>query len=60
MIDFYRKSILSQLGKDAGNQVMSDYTRNIISNYDKYLLKAKEQRSKPQINNKSGDFGLYL
>lgn len=59
MIDFYRKSFLAQLGKDAGNQSMSEYTRNIITNYDKYLSKAKDQRTKPQTN-KSGDFELYL
>lgn len=46
MIDFYRKSFLAQLGKDAGNQSMLDYTRNISSNYDKYLSKAKDQRTK--------------
>ena len=59
MIDFYRKSILSQLGKDAGNQDMSNYARNITSNYDKYLSKIKEQKSKA-IGNKNEDFGLYL
>ena len=59
MIDFYRKSILSQLGKDAGNQSIPEYARNVISNYDKYLSKAKEQKAKP-IANKSEDFGLYL
>ena len=59
MIDFYRKSFLAQLGKDAGNQSMSDYTRNITSNYDKYLSKTKDQRTKPQPN-RSGEFGIYL
>ena len=40
MIDFYRKCFLTQLGKDAGNQEMPDYSKNIIGNYDKYLSKA--------------------
>lgn len=44
MIDFYRKSILSQLGKDAGNQTTQEYIRNISSKYDKYLSKIKEQK----------------
>ena len=47
MIDFYRKSVLSQLGKDAGNQSMSDYVINIGSKYDMYLSKMKEQKAKP-------------
>lgn len=59
MIDFYRKSILSQLGKDAGNQSMSDFIRNINSSYDKYLSGIKEQKEKPTVD-KSEDFGLYL
>ena len=59
MIDFYRKSVLSQLGKDAGNQNMSDYIRNISSKYEKYLSQMKEEKSKP-VASKSEDFGLYL
>ena len=59
MIDFYRKSVLSQLGKDAGNQSMPDYVRNIGSKYDIYLSKMKEQKAKP-VENKNDDFGLYL
>ena len=59
MIDFYRKSVLSQLGKDAGNQSMSDYIRNISNKYEKYLSKMKEEKSKP-ITSKNEDFGLYL
>ncbi len=45
MLDLYRKSILSQYGKDAGNLSESDFLRNIIDNYDRYLehlLKMKE------------------
>ncbi len=60
MIDFYRKSILSQLGKDAGNQSMAEYIRNINGKYDKYLLQMKEQREKPSAEKNNGDFGLYL
>ncbi len=59
MIDFYRKSILSQLGKDAGNQSMTDYLGNITENYEKYLDRIKEQKNKPPIN-KGEDTGLYL
>ncbi len=46
MIDFYRKSVLSQWGKDAGNQSIPDYIRTINSNYENYLLQMKEQKNK--------------
>ena len=59
MIDFYRKSVLSQLGKDAGNQSMVDYIRNISAKYEKYLSQMKEEKSKP-VANKNEDYGLYL
>ncbi len=59
MIDFYRKSVLSQLGKDAGNQSMAEYIRNIGNKYDKYLLQMKEQKEKPK-QEKSNDYDLYL
>lgn len=59
MIDFYRKSVLSQLGKDAGNQSMPDYLRNISARYEKYLSQMKEEKSKPAAS-KSEDYGLYL
>lgn len=55
MIDFYRKCVLSQSGKDAGNKSMSEYLRETEDNYDKYLSKMRAQRGKA-INN---DFGLY-
>lgn len=58
MIDFYRKSFLAQLGKDAGNQTLPDFTRNVIDNYDRYLAQTKEQKAKPII--KKEDYGLYL
>lgn len=59
MIDFYRKSILSQLGKDAGNQSMSEYIRNIDNKYDEYLKQMKNQKEKPQ-QLKQNDYDLYL
>lgn len=59
MIDFYRKSVLSQLGKDAGNQSMPDYIRNISVKYEKYLTQMKEEKLKP-VARKNEDYGLYL
>lgn len=58
MIDFYRKSVLSQLGKDAGNQSMTEYIRNVSDKYNQYLSKMKEEKSKPV--KKVEDYGLYL
>lgn len=59
MIDFYRKSILSQLGKDAGNQTTPDFLRNISNNYDKYLGELKKLKEK-SIEKPKEDDGLYL
>lgn len=59
MIDFYRKSILSQLGKDAGNQSTPDFIRNIIKNYDKYSERLKTSKEKLTEKPKE-DYNLYL
>lgn len=58
-VDLYRKSILSQLGKDAGNKSMTDYLGNITENYEKYLGKIKEQKNKPPKDQNKGN-ELYL
>lgn len=63
MLDLNRKSIFSQTGKDAGNQSLTDFTRNVTGNYDRYLsalLKEKGKQSKEPTQNKNDDFGLYL
>ena len=57
MIDFYRKCVLSQSGKDAGNKSMSEYLRQTEDNYDKYLSKMRAQRKKA-IDNRTDE--LYL
>ena len=41
MIDFYRKSFLSQLGKDAGNLNMPDFASKISEGYTKYSEQLK-------------------
>lgn len=58
MIDFYRKSVLSQSGKDAGNKTMSDYLRNIQEKYPQYLSKIKEEKEKQKQTRE--DYDLYL
>lgn len=59
MIDFYRKCVLSQSGKDAGNKRTSEYLRESVENYDKYLSKMRAQREKAKTD-KTEDFELYL
>lgn len=39
MIDFYKYSILSVLGKDAGNMKEKEYLNKITDEYDNYLSK---------------------
>lgn len=58
MIDFYRKCVLSQSGKDAGNKSMSEYLGESVDNYDKYLSKMRAQREKT-VTNINDNFGLY-
>ena len=46
MIDFYKFSILSILGKDAGSLSEKDYTKEIVNNYDEYLEKLQKAKLK--------------
>ncbi len=59
MIDFYRKSFLSQLGKDAGNLNMPDFARKISEGYTKYSEQLKERKNQPH-NKANEDYDLYL
>lgn len=57
-MDLYRKSVLSQSGRDAGNKSMSRYLGETEDNYGKYLSKMRAQREK-SVTNRTDDFGLY-
>ena len=50
MIDFYKKNVLSQFGKQAVNKNMLDYVKNIEDKYNNLLLQVKEQKSKVTVN----------
>lgn len=58
MIDFYRKSVLSQWGKDAGNLSVLDYVRKTTDKYNKYLSEIKDQKKNLDIKKKDNE--LYL
>lgn len=59
MIDFYRKSFLSQLGKNAGNMTTLDFLRDISDKYPIALSKSKELKNKGIEKNPEGG-ELYL
>ena len=45
MIDFNKFSILSVMGKKAGNLSDQEYTRTVLANCDKYLEDIKKARA---------------
>lgn len=57
-MDLYRKCVLSQSGKDAGNKSMSKYLGEAEDNYGKYLSKMRAQRERAETN-KTEEFELY-
>lgn len=59
-VSLYAPSIFPKAGKAAGNQTMSNYTRNIEDKYDECLSKLKKQKEKPAVEKNNEDFGLYL
>ncbi len=58
MIDFYKFSILSALGKDAGKSSMSEYLRDIEGSYDRALGQIRAMKAK-RLPSKQ-DMELYL
>ena len=58
MRDFCKNSIMSYYGLKADVLGTLDYRRAIVDNYDNYVLRIKEQKTKPRPVNE--DFGLYL
>ena len=49
MIDFYKHSILSILGKEVGSLTEKEYNKMIVIKYDEYLDKL--QKAKLNIKN---------
>ena len=50
MIDFYKHSFLSILGKNAGTMSEIQYPREILGKYDEYLKNVKEMKQKIEEN----------
>lgn len=60
MIDFYKHSFLSILGKNAGSMTEIEYTREIINKYDEYLEKVKEMKKRIEENGEDNNTEIYL
>ena len=60
MIDFYKHSLLSILGKNAGSMSEIEYPREILSNYDIYLKKLIEKKKDIEQNGGSNNTEIYL
>lgn len=60
MIDFYKHSLLSILGKNAGSMSEIEYPREILSNYDMYLKKLIEKKKDIEQNGGSNNTEIYL
>ncbi len=59
MIDFNKFSILSVMGKKAGNLSDQEYTRTVLANCDKYLEEIREEIEKNR-NNGTEEKEMYL
>ena len=60
MIDFYKHSLLSILGKNAGSMSEIEYPREILSNYDMYLKKLIEKKKYIEQNGGNNNTEIYL
>lgn len=60
MIDFYKHSFLSILGKNAGSMTEVEYTREIVNKYDEYLEKTKEMKKRIEENGEDNNTEIYL
>ena len=60
MIDFYKHSFLSVLGKEAGSMTQIEYSKKLISKYDEYLNNLMEMKKKIEENGQGGNDEIYL
>ncbi|MBO4815452.1 MAG: hypothetical protein J5507_00495 [Clostridia bacterium] len=60
MIDFYKHSFLSILGKEAGSMTEIEYPKKVIENYDLYLQKLKEMKKQIEENGGDNNTEIYL
>ena len=60
MIDFYKHSFLSILGKDARSMSEIAYSKEIVSKYAEYSKKVKELKEKMDENGQDNNTEIYL
>lgn len=60
MIDFYKFSFLSVLGKDARTMSEIAYPKEIVSKYNEYLKKVKELKEKTNQDGDDNFTEIYL
>lgn len=60
MIDFYKHSFLSILGKDASSMSEIAYSKEIVSKYNVYLKNVKELKEKMDENGEDNNTEIYL
>ncbi len=60
MIDFYKHSLLSILGKEATAMTEIEYPKMVIEKYDEYLQSLKEMKKKVEENGEDQNGEIYL
>lgn len=60
MIDFYKHSFLSILGKEACSLSEIAYSKEVISKYNEYLKKVKELKDKTNQDGNDNFTEIYL
>jgi hypothetical protein len=60
MIDFYKYSFLSILGKDARTLSEIAYSKELISKYSEYLEKVKKLKEKTNLDEDDNYTEIYL
>lgn len=60
MIDFYKFSFLSILGKEAGSMSEIEYPKKIIDKYDIYLEETKKMKKQIEENASDNNGEIYL
>ena len=60
MIDFYKYSFLSILGKDARTLSEIAYSKELISKYSEYLEKVKKLKEKTNLDGDDNYTEIYL
>lgn len=60
MIDFYKHSILSVLGRDAGTMKEIKFLKKINNEYDEYLKRLKQKKKEIEENGGNNNTEIYL